>query len=85
MPSRSTSRDPEALLLELCRAVAALQDGRRMQWIGHGDVHERLPQLSIDQLDAAIAVARERGWLNVGGEPDPLSVVLTADGWRAIG
>lgn len=56
-----------------------------MQWIGHGDVHERLPQLSIDQLDAAIAVARERGWLNVGGEPDPLSVVLTADGWRAIG
>lgn len=72
-------------MLDLCRAVAALQDGRRMQHIAHADVCERLPHATTAQIDAAIAVAAERGWLTTSGGPEPHSVILTAEGWRAAG
>ena len=70
----------EALLRELARALAGKG---RLQWMAHADVAARLPHLSEDQLDALIAVAVERGWVEAGCRPAH-SLLLTAVGRRAI-
>lgn len=53
MPRRQAERH----LLDLVRALAALHDGRRMQWASHADLAARLPELDTPQLDALITVA----------------------------
>lgn len=75
----------ERLVLDLCRAVARLMDGRRLQHVAHADVCAGLPQATTAQIDAAIAVAAQRGWMTTSGGPQPHSVTLTAEGWRESG
>lgn len=65
--------------------LAGLHAGRRMQWASHADVARRLPQLTTAQLDAAIAVAVERGWVQGDGTAQPHSLLLTAAGRHAAG
>lgn len=72
-------QDPERLLRDICRAVEACHAGRRLRWCTVSDVKARLPKVSIDQLDAAIAVAVQRGWLSAAGAPAH-SLILTAAG-----
>lgn len=73
-------RDPaERHLLDLVRALAAAHDGRRIQWASHADIAARLPSLDLAQLDALIAVAVSRGWVQASGNPAH-SLLLTAEG-----
>lgn len=76
MPPRDLA---EQRLLDLVRAIDAVHDGRRLRWASHNDVHAHLPDLDLAQLDALIAVAKERGWVEAPGA-QPHSLLLTATG-----
>lgn len=75
--------DVEAVLLELCRALARIHRGHRYRWASHAELAHELASLTEEQLDLAIAAAGERGWASAGGTP-PHSIMLTEAGWRAI-
>lgn len=78
------NRDPaERLVLSVCRAVLEAHADRRLRWSTVDQVQALLPTVSDAQLEAAIAVAVERGWLQSAGRPAH-SVLLTAQGRGAL-
>lgn len=83
MPRRPPTDQIERLLLKLCQAVETVHAGRRLRWATVDQVHALLP-IDHDQLEAAIAVAVQRGWLEAAGSPAH-SVLLTASGRSALG
>lgn len=83
--SRRPKIDPaERLVLAVCRALDRAHAGKRLAWASVDDVARALPTVTSEQLDAAIAVAVERGWMQAAGRPAH-SVLLTAAGRSAIG
>jgi hypothetical protein len=82
--ARRPPLDPaERLVLDLCRAIEAETGGSRLRFCGIAKVQARLPRVSTEQLDAAIAVAVDRGWVAAGGTP-PHSLVLEQAGLVAL-
>lgn len=83
MARRPRLSPAEQLLLDVCRAVDACHGGLPLRWVGIDTVHARLPKLTLEQLDAVIAVAVDRSWLQAGGRPAH-HVMLTLQGRAAI-
>jgi hypothetical protein len=77
------ARDTERVILDVCRALETEHAGRRRRWANMDALHARLPGLAFAQLDAAIAVARSRGWIDCGGRPVH-RLLLTESGRVAI-
>lgn len=70
-------------MVALCCALALEHRGRPVYWCSHGAVMERLPGVSIDQLDAAIARAVALDLVWTGGRP-PHSLLLRPEGHALV-
>ncbi len=78
MPTR---KPPLGLARRLRDDLYALTDGRPMRWIMVGELGLRHPDTALAALDAALALAIEKGWMTGEGSP-PHSVCLTDEGRR---
>lgn len=76
-----TSKPPLGLARKLRDDVYAVTVGRPMKWITVGELCLRHPHKSLPALEAALALAIARGWMEGAGDP-PESVRLTEDGRR---
>ena len=76
-------RSYEPLARRLCKAVYALMEGKRSQWISVTRVSQEIKVKDEEMLTGAISFAAQSGWLMVGGQPAH-SVLLTASGEVAV-
>lgn len=74
-------KPPLGLARKLRDDVYAVTAGRPMRWIMVGELGLRHPNTSVATLDAALALAIEKGWMIGEGTP-PHSVCLTDAGRR---
>lgn len=81
MPKASIQQ-AEQLEQRVCAAVGALQRETGRRYISVDEVRSQV-EIPLEQLDAVIALACKRGWLNCAGQP-PHTVELTRTGKEAI-
>lgn len=76
------SKPPLGLARKLRDDVFKVTAGRPMRWVMVGELGLRHPDTALPTLDAALALAIEKGWMT--GEGSPVHIVMLTDEGRRL-